>query len=66
MIKGTFEYEVFEKSVFGNGLGEWFKMSQPFEAESLDEITFHQKTVLERTANIRNIKVVFKGNKRSR
>jgi hypothetical protein len=55
-LKGYFEFE-YESE------GKWYLARQPFIAESLAEISNHKKMVLDNTANVRNVKVVFKGNK---
>jgi hypothetical protein len=54
-LKGYFEFE-YELG------GKWYLTKQPFIAESFVEISNHKKMVLDNTANIRNVKVVFEGN----
>jgi hypothetical protein len=55
-LKGYFEFEY--------KLGKkWYPMKQPFIADSFLEISNHKKMVLDMTTNIRNVRVVFKGNK---
>jgi hypothetical protein len=55
-LKGYFEFE-YELD------GKWYLTKQPFIAESFLEISNYKKMFLDKTANIRNVKIIFKGNK---